>query len=248
VSAVSDSTRSNTKIVGAGDVTGGIYGEVMIAGAGTVRGDLDATALKVAGTADVQGTVVAQSVNVSGTATFGGDVQASEFTVSGTSEVRGGVGVGVLKVAGACTITGSVNAQRIEVRGTAKIGGDVQAEVFDSAGVFSVGGLLNAGTVTVRLYGGCDARDIGGETIDVRLGNAWAFLPFFGERNLTADTIEGDTVYLESTRAKVVRGANVTIGPDCAIDLVEYTGSLSGSAGVVASRQVTSGGGADASA
>jgi cytoskeletal protein CcmA (bactofilin family) len=143
-----------------------------------------------------------------------------------------------LKVNGACTITGSVNAQRIEVRGTAKIGGDVQAEAFDSQGVFSVKGLLNAGTVTVKLYGGCDARDIGGETIDVRLGTNWAFLPFLGERNLTADTIEGDTVYLENTRAKVVRGADVTIGPDCAIDLVEYAGTLTGSAGVVASRKV----------
>jgi cytoskeletal protein CcmA (bactofilin family) len=235
---MTDPTRPNTKIAGAGDVTGGTYGDVTIAGAGTVRGDLDANVFKVAGTADVQGKVVAKSVNVSGTATFNGDVQASEFTVSGTSEVRGGVGAGLLKVAGACTITGSVNAQRIEIKGTTKIGGDVQAEAFDAQGVFSVGGLLNAGTVTVKLYGGCDARDIGGETIDVRLGNVWAFLPFFGERNLTADSIEGDTVYLENTRAKVVRGANVTIGPDCAIDLVEYTDTLTGSAGVVASRKV----------
>ena len=79
--------------------------------------------------------------------------------------------------------------------------------------MFSVGGLLNAGTVTIRLYGGCDAHDIGGETIDVRLAQPWVFLPFLGERNLTADSIEGDTIYLENTRAKVVRGANVTIGP-----------------------------------
>lgn len=236
---MNDTTRPNTKIAGAGDVTGGVYGDVTIAGAGTVRGNLDATALKVAGTADVQGTVTAKRVVVNGTASFNGDVQASEFTVSGTSDVRGGLGVGVLKVAGSFTTTGSINAQRIEIRGTTKIAGDVQAEAFDSQGVFSIGGLLNAGTVTVKLYGGCDAHDIGGETIDVRLGSAWAFLPFFGDRNLTADTIEGDTVYLENTRAKVVRGANVTIGPDCAIDLIEYTGTLTGSAGVVASRKVT---------
>jgi cytoskeletal protein CcmA (bactofilin family) len=234
-----DTARPNTKIAGAGDIAGGTYGSVTIAGAGAVRGDLDATVLKVAGTADLQGTVVATTVVVSGNATFSGDVQANGFTVSGTSEVRGGVGAGALKVAGSCTIAGSVNATRIEIRGTTKIGGDVQAEVFDARGVFSVGGLLNAGAVTIELYGGCDAHDIGGETIDVRLGKPWAFLPFFGERNLTADAIEGDTVYLESTRAKVVRGANVTIGPDCRIDLVEYTGTLTGGAGVVASRKVS---------
>lgn len=238
---MNDATRPSTKIAGAGDVAGGMYGDISIAGAGSVRGDIDATTLKVAGTADIQGKVVATTVNVSGNATFAGDVQASEFTVSGNSEVRGGVGAGLLKVAGACTIAGSVNATRVEIRGTTKIGGDVQAEVFDAQGVFSVGGLLNAGTVTIRLYGGCDARDIGGERIDVALGKTWAFLPFFGERNLTADSIEGDVVILEYTRAKVVRGVDVRIGPGCEIDLVEYTGTLAGSAGVKASRKVEAG-------
>jgi cytoskeletal protein CcmA (bactofilin family) len=233
--------RPDTKILGVGDVAGGTYGDVMVAGVGAVRGDIDATSLLVAGTADVQGKVVATSVTVNGVATFNQDVQANEFTVNGTADLHAGLGVGALKISGACTIDGSVNAQRIEIRGTTKIAGDVQAEAFDSQGVFSVGGLLNAGAITVKLYGGCDAHDIGGETIDVRLGTSWAFLPFFGERNLTADTIEGDTVYLENTRAKVVRGANVTIGPECAIDLIEYTGTLTGSAGVVASRKVAAG-------
>ena len=238
---MSATNRTNARVAGAGEVSGGTYGEVSIAGAGTVNGDLDVTSFRIAGTADTKGNVVATLVKVNGMATFNGDVQASELTVNGTAEVRGGVGAGLLKVAGTLGITGSVNAERLEIRGTTKIGGDVQAEVFDASGVFSVGGLLNAGTVTVRLYGGCDAHDIGGETIDVRLGKPWAFLPFFGDRNLTADTIEGDTVYLENTRAKVVRGANVTIGTDCSIDLVEYSGTLTGSAGIVSSRKVAPG-------
>lgn len=245
---MNDATRRDTKIAGAGDIAGGMYGNVTIAGAGTVLGDIDVTSLKVAGTGNMMGKVVATTVTVSGNGDFAGDVQANEFTVSGTSEVRGGVGAGVLKVSGACTILGSVNATSVIVRGTTKIGGDVQAEMFDARGVFSVGGLLNAGSISIELYGGCDAHDIGGEKIDVRLGKPWAFLPFFGERNLTADTIEGDNVYLESTRAKVVRGANVEIGPDCKIDLVEYTGTLTGSAGVVSSRKVESGSASPASA
>jgi cytoskeletal protein CcmA (bactofilin family) len=234
-----DASRRDTKIAGAGDVAGGMYGNVTIAGAGTVLGDIDAVSLKVAGTANVQGKVVATSVSVGGNADFAGDVQANEFTVNGTAEVRGGVGAGVLKVNGACTITGSVNATRVEIRGTTRIGGDLQAETFDAQGVFSVGGLLNAGDVKIRLYAGCDARDIGGERIDVALGKPWAFLPFFGERNLTADTIEGDVVTLENTRAKVVRGRDVRIGAGCEIGLVEYTGTYVGDSGVTASRKVT---------
>ena len=230
--------RPNTKIAGAGDVSGGVYGDVTIAGAGNVRGDIDAITFKVAGTGDVQGKLTATTVSVSGTATFSGDVTAGNMTVSGTADVHGALKADLLKVAGSATVDGRVDAQRIEVRGTTKIGGDVQAEVFDAQGVFSVGGLLNAGTISIRLYGGCDARDIGGEHIEVALGKTWPFLPFFGERNLTADSIEGDVVILENTRAKVVRGGDVRIGNGCEIDLVEYSGSLAAASGVKSSRKV----------
>lgn len=36
------------------------------------------------------------------------------------------------------------------------------------------------------------------------------------------ETIEGDDIHLELTRARVVRGNNVSIGSGCDIDLVEY--------------------------
>jgi cytoskeletal protein CcmA (bactofilin family) len=238
---MSDTNRPDTRIAGAGTVTGGTYGEVSIAGMGTVAGDVDCTAFKVGGVADVQGDLISQKITVGGTATFTGDVKGTEVVFGGNADVHGALTAETLKISGVSRIDGAVSAQKIDIRGTTKIGGDCQAESFDAQGVFSVGGLLNAGTVSIRLYGGCDAHDIGGETIDVRLAQPWVFLPFLGERNLTADSIEGDTIYLESTRAKVVRGANVTIGPECAIDLVEYTGTLTGSAGVVASRKVEAG-------
>ena len=235
---MAEATRPNAKIAGVGDVSGGSYAEVSIAGAGTVLADIDVTVLKIAGTGNIMGKVTAKAVTVSGNASFASDVQANEFTVSGSSEILGGVGAENFKIAGVCTINGSVNAQKFEIRGTTKIGGDVQAEKFDAQGVFSIGGLLNAGDIKVRLYGGCDAHDIGGERIDVALGKPWPFLPFFGERNLTADTIEGDVVILENTRAKTVRGGDVRIGNGCEIDLVEYTGTFVGSNGVKASRKI----------
>lgn len=235
---MSDTTRQDMKILGAGTVGGGTYGEVVIAGSGTVSGDVVCTRFKVGGLADVHGSLTADAVTVGGSATFQGDLKADEVTFSGTADVRGSVIAGTLKVSGTASIAGGCTATRVEIKGTTKVGGDVEAEVFEALGVFSIGGLLNAGTVEVRLYGGCDAHDIGGERIDVRLANTWTFLPFWGDRNLTADTIEGDTVYLENTRAKVVRGVTVEIGPGCDIDLVEYTGSLTGTNGVKASRKV----------
>ena len=43
-----------------------------------------------------------------------------------------------------------------------------------------------------------------------------------GGKELTADIIEGDDIYLENTHAKVVRGNNITLGSGCEIELVEY--------------------------
>ena len=45
-------------------------------------------------------------------------------------------------------------------------------------------------------------------------------------------------IYAELAGANFQGGANVTIGPGCEIDLVEYTGSLTGSNGVRSSRKV----------
>lgn len=231
-------TRQDTKILGAGTIGGGTYGEVVVAGSGTISGDVVCTRLKVGGIADVHGAVSADSIVVGGAATFEGDVQSEDVNFSGTADVRGAMRVGMLKVSGTATIAGDIAATRVELKGTTRMGGDLEAESFDAQGVFSIGGLLNAGRIDIKLYGGCDAHDIGGETIDVRLAPTWTFLPFWGDRNLTADAIEGDTVYLENTRAKVVRGTNITVGAGCDIELIEYTGTLTGTAGVKASRKV----------
>jgi hypothetical protein len=44
----------------------------------------------------------------------------------------------------------------------------------------------------------------------------------FYDGRLDTETIEGDDIYLEYTRVKVVRGSNVKIGKGCEIELVEY--------------------------
>ena len=48
------------------------------------------------------------------------------------------------------------------------------------------------------------------------------FKKWFFNVGLNAEIIEGDEIYLENTKAKVVRGNRVTIGPGCDIDFVEY--------------------------
>ena len=42
------------------------------------------------------------------------------------------------------------------------------------------------------------------------------------DNGLIAESIEGDDIYLEETKAKAVRGNNIVIGEGCEIGLVEY--------------------------
>ncbi len=129
---------------------------------------------------------------------------------------------------------GKLAAEHLDVKGGFKVKGDSTAETFSSKGAFSVAGLLNAGNVEIVLYGPCRAKEIGGETINVRKGTAFRLgrlinsILFSLDLNggLSTDTIEGDDIYLEDTKAKAVRGNNVTIGQGCDIGLVEYRGKF----------------------
>jgi len=227
---MADETRADVKINGDGSLTGGLYGAVTINGAGTVNGDIDCTEYRVNGAGTHNGRLVAQTVTVNGTATFNGEIQAHEMTVNGDSSVRDGAGVGKLNIKGNSSFGGSIASHHVVVRGFLKTGGDCESESFSCEGAFTVAGLLNAGTIDVKLYGPCAAREIGGEKITVRQpGSGFSsftqLFTFWAEKRLTVDSVEGDDVVLELTTAKTVRGRNVEIGEGCRIDLVEYSGS-----------------------
>lgn len=228
---MSDESRTNVKINGDGTLSAGSYGTVTVNGAGSVNGDVDCVVYKVNGAATMNGRLLAQTVVVNGTGTFNGEVQANEMTVSGDASVRDGAGIGRFAVRGNTTVGGGVAAHDINLRGFLKVGGDCQAETFTGEGAFTVGGLLSADLIDVKVYGPCAAREIGGEKITIRQPQGFQsftqIFTFFAEKRLTADTIEGDDIYLEATTAKTVRGRNVSIGADCRIDVVEYSDNYS---------------------
>ncbi|WP_052475838.1 hypothetical protein [Cohnella kolymensis] len=78
----------------------------------------------------------------------------------------------------------------------------------------------------MKLYRDCHAKEIGGGKINVRKASTLnPFNLFFkpsAYAQLFASVIEGDEVYLENTKADIVRGNRVTIGKGCDIGIVEY--------------------------
>lgn len=235
---MAENGKSDMKINGAvSPMPGGAFGELVINGAGSVNGDVEADLVRINGAGSINGKLVAQSVTVNGAGTFNGSVQANEMTVNGDASIRDGAGIGLFTVKGNTSVGGGLAANEIVVKGFLKAAGDCEAESFSAEGGFTVGGLLNAGTVDIKVYGACSAREIGGEKISVRQSQGFEsitqILTFWAEKRLSAETIEGDEIYLEATTARIVRGTNVTLGPECRIDVVEYTESYSPAAGII---------------
>lgn len=236
--------RADLRISGAGSASGGTFNDVKISGAGKIAGDIDCTNLFSSGASEIKGNVKAVKVKSHGASQIKGNLSAEDVELHGGSNIDGNVETKVIKIHGGVEIGGNLQASNIEIMGGIKIKGDCEAESFKSHGGFTIGGLLNADNIYVNIGGGCRAREIGGEKIEIRKSDKAVYLlqkmikDIFNWRgDLDAETIEGDEIYIEYTTAKVVRGNNVTIGPECSIELVEYKDHISVSQGAVVKEQ-----------
>jgi cytoskeletal protein CcmA (bactofilin family) len=232
--------RHDLKIFGVGDATGGEFNEVSINGQGDVEGNVACTKFNLNGQGTINGSVRTQDGNVMGTSTINGTLDADRFKIFGTSHVGGNATVKDLTVDGTVTIRGAVKSETVALRGSTSIHGDCTAERFECKGSFTIEGLLNAGKIDITLYGPAKAKEIGGETIRVRkesgpLANIVNTLlqRFDRQQQLVTDTIEGDEVVLEFTKARIVRGNYVRLGQGCEVDLVEYKGTLDQAPGAI---------------
>jgi cytoskeletal protein CcmA (bactofilin family) len=217
-------------ISGTGSASGGRYHFVKINGHGKVTGDIECADFRIHGKGDVQGSIQADTAEIHGFSGVSGDLHSHRVKIEGRADIGGSVAVKDIKIHGNVSVKGSLSGETVDLHGGAKIAGDCEAESFKAQGSFVIGGLLNAGEIDIRLlHYGSQAKEIGGETIKVKKPGVGFQLKkllfsyiFQKDMGLTADTIEGDEIVLEYTKAKVVRGNRVTIGPGCEIDLVEY--------------------------
>lgn len=231
---MSDNLKS-MRISGSGSVHGGVYDEVKISGSGRISGDVECTSLKVSGSAKIEGKVKTGECRISGSANIEGELIADDIHISGSTNADGDlIASNDIKISGGAKVGGALKAGNIRLSGGVSVQKGIECEILDMSGAFKVTGLINAGTLNVRLNGDSRAEDIGGDEIivlrerDAGIKRVFGInIPIsFSNGTLTADTIEGGKIHLEYTRAKVVRGEVIEIGPGCSIDKVEYSGSL----------------------
>ncbi|HLU23138.1 MAG TPA: polymer-forming cytoskeletal protein [Bacillaceae bacterium] len=226
----------NAKVSGSGTIPGGRFDQVKIAGSGRIDGDVEANSLSIAGSATAKGNININDISIHGSSHFEKDLRSEAISVAGSAKVDGSIQASKLSISGSFHCGNSIKGDTLTLRGYMKVAQDVEVEEFDANGGFSISGLLNAEQVKIKMDGTCVVKEIGGEKIHVsqRLSSkltSWLLNIFsrFSKKKynkMRAEIIEGDEIYLEHSHVGTVRGSNVTIGPNCVIDQVEYSDSI----------------------
>ncbi|MEH7114473.1 polymer-forming cytoskeletal protein [Neobacillus niacini] len=220
--------RADLSINGLGSSNGGQFNQVTLNGKGTVNSDLDCTDFECNGSGTVNGNVAATTAKISGNGKINGTFEGETLSIDGTAKVKNDVIAKNLKVSGNASIGGKIKSEEIKIKGRISVGEDCEAETFKAESQFTIGGLLNADLIDITIFSECKAKEIGGQTILIKQKSSLlGFLKPFIQTQLETELIEGDKIEIENTKASVVRGNNVTIGPNCTIGIVEYSGELS---------------------
>ena len=219
------------ELPGAGKIEEGsllVHGPMEIDGACKVEGCAEAETLEVNGSLKTAGpSRVAGNLEVNGSM----KTENASLAVGGRADICGSLktegdfSAEMLDVTGAVHVEGSLKTTEAVVDGVLKVEGEVQAERFRAEGVVKIDGLLNAETVELGLAGEDEIASIGGGS--VRVYRSRRGFGLFNKRpHLLAELIEADEISLEYTDVETVRGVNVHIGPECVVDRVEYSGTL----------------------
>src|SRR5256884_3391395 len=222
--AASDATRAVGEAMRAMDFSGIGAGTklsdeaIKIVGSGVVSGNpVKTVEFRSAGSARVQGSLIAEVARIAGACSFEGDVQVEEFRSAGSVRVAGNLQAETIEPSGALQVEGKIQVEDISASGSLQVKGPVQAEDFHSSGAIRIDGGLKAEDVYIDLGGSSKVTSI--EAEDVQVKATGGFFRVRGE--LAVDRIEGEDIELEATTAAFVKGESVVIGPHCKIDIVE---------------------------
>lgn len=212
-------------INGFGSSNGGECHIVTINGKGTIKGNITAEQIEVNGQRTFHGVVNSKKLSVNGSATFERITHTNKLSIEGHATFKDNINSIKLHVAGYASIKGNVIAEEISIEGKTTIDGNCEAENFKVLGPIKIKGTLNAEVIIIEPKWKCEINEIGCRSLQVKYANdsLWNVIDSLVTTNLTVGTIEGDDIYLENTKAKIVRGKNISIGKNCHIDLVEYT-------------------------
>ena len=233
---------------GTGTVSGDLYATTVdVDGTANVGGRVDAVDVDIDGTTKADSDVRGETVTVDGTAKFASNLSADHLAIDGTAKVGGNLDGHGVEADGTLKVSGNLVAADARFDGTVKVGGvtDATTLTVDGAGEFGDANAdefaasgsvyadsVSARTVDVTVEGRSEVGAVHGTDVAVRAGDRSRSLASKllnagqkDEQVFAVDTVEGETVELDATRAGTVVGDSVTLGPDAEVDVV-YTDDL----------------------
>lgn len=215
------------KISGVSTVGGGSYDELVMNGVITCNGDIHAQSAVIDGVITVKGMVeTKEDIVLGGVPTIQGEVKGRDVRMDGTCTIRGEVTGKNIHVDGTCMIQGRVRGEEIRVGGTCTIRENVEADHVFCKGVITVGGQISADLVEGR--GLLNAKEIVGEKVNVHCDTKKYSIFFVRNHELCKiGMIEATEIDIDGIEAKAVNGHNVIIGPNCIVENVDCSGTLS---------------------
>ncbi|WP_054023959.1 hypothetical protein [Bacillus sp. FJAT-28004] len=183
-----------------------------------------------------------QNVNITGECKFNGDVDCEKLRLTGEVKIAGNLKAKDMKITGVCAVDGSLNGLSLQGRGEMRtsgglrvdkinltghldVVGDCEADELQMTGAVSIDGLLSSDRLNISMFGPSWAKEVGGSKISIKRSKVGTLLKLMKSKEgviFKAGLIEGDNIELHYTKADMVRGESVIIGPDCEIQTVEY--------------------------
>ncbi len=221
-----DVKTKELKTAGSCRVAGDVTAKLMkTAGSCVIEGDVQADEVKIAGTQTVEGSLRAQEITSAGSLKVSEDVEAEKFLSRGGFEIGGLLSAEEIKIElGGGRVT-EIGGTRLEVRrrGRSFWGWrrEPRVQIHVRRGPERLGETLEDIFENLGRIGEEVERAVG-----EGLGYAFGWSQGRGSGYLEADAIEADEIFLENTKARVVRGKKIQIGEGCEIETVEYSESL----------------------
>ncbi len=156
------------------------------------------------------GDIHAQSAKIDGVVTVNGMVEAKEnIVLGGVLTVTGRVKGADIRVDGVCTIKDNVEADHVFCKGVVTAQEQISADLVEGKGLLS-------------------AKEIVGERVNVHCDTKKRHAFFKRSHELCKiEMIEATEIDIDGIEAKTVNGHNVIIGPDCIVENVDCSGTLS---------------------
>lgn len=220
-------------ITGTGMIAAGEYDSVRISGKGKSEGHIRCKDFICSGSFSGASDIECENrMEISGSFKNTGALGTRSLHISGSAENGGAVSAETVSTSGRFEVKGIIRASDFSVHGVLVACDDIEVEKVAVHGRISCAGLINAEEFSIKMADNCksEAESLGGSLIFIRkkfslnlfagIRKAFRFaVPLF----TVAESIEGDEIDIEYTKAKTVRGRSVKIGKGCEIDLIQYT-------------------------